>query len=62
MYDKEQDWVGATFGRFNLCKCYDDVVEGLARDGLGFRLMGMGWIPVPSCCLAKVPMIPRLEP
>jgi hypothetical protein len=29
LYINEHDWAGSTFRWFDLCKCYNEVVDGL---------------------------------
>lgn len=54
MYNKKHDSAGSIFWWFDLCKCYDEEVGGLEKDGLGLRLMAIGLILVPTCFLAKI--------
>jgi late competence protein required for DNA uptake (superfamily II DNA/RNA helicase) len=41
LYNHELDWAGSMFRWFDLCKCYNEVVDGMDRDGLGLKLLAI---------------------
>jgi hypothetical protein len=54
LYNKKHDWAGSIFRWFDLCKCYEEEVGGLEKDGLGLRLLAISLILVPTCFLAEI--------
>jgi hypothetical protein len=58
----QQDCTGATFQWVDLCKCKNEMVDGLDREGLGLRKTAISLILVPSCFLAKISVKYRLGP
>jgi hypothetical protein len=59
LHNNENDWAGSMFRWFDLCKCYNEVVDGSDRAGLGLRLSDSG--ATMASFIAKIKQSCRLK-